>query len=106
MARPDSDESEFTPFFQESQPSFKRLPERSAQGTELATRSAVFAIGAGLLDYLAALAGGATAVYNRLTRGKYCPHCKARGNCNQRVCRSCKKLFFPEAVEIAPRICS
>lgn len=194
MSQPNSDESEFAPFFRESQTSFKRLPERPAQGSEMVTRSAVFAIGAGLLDYLASrqigsldrsgirdeisvllaavagafigrlrdarslcatepakrtqakfnvaaagaggavggasiaaiipaatvtglgfpivsalaaivlggavLAGGATAIYHILTKGKYCPHCGARGNCNQRVCRSCKRLFFPEAVEI------
>jgi hypothetical protein len=196
MPQANPEKHDFERFFRESQDSFKRLPEQPAQSSDVSTRSAVFGIGAGLINYLATrqipnldrsglrdevsallaaaagafigslrnprtlcatepekraqskfnvvaagaggavggasiaaiipatalatlglplvaalgavvlgaagLASGATALYNKAKRGKYCPHddCQKRGNCKQRVCRSCKRLFFPEAVEI------
>src|SRR5439155_4662912 len=41
---------------------------------------------------------GGTAVANRLRKRKHCPHkgCEAEGDCSQRVCRSCMRLFFPD----------
>jgi hypothetical protein len=41
---------------------------------------------------------GGSAVYNRISRKKYCPHidCGAKGNCKQRVCRRCLRLFWPK----------
>jgi hypothetical protein len=48
----------------------------------------------------AGLGAGATALYNRATKQKTCPRCGGKGNCKQRVCRVCKRLFFPEDVEL------
>lgn len=43
--------------------------------------------------------GGVTA-YQHALRTKNCPHCGYEGKCNQRVCRQCHRLFYPEDVII------
>lgn len=63
---------------------------------QLAAISAIAGLGPLAIGGVAVGAGGAL-VYNKLSKKKYCPHldCKAKGNCTQRVCRKCNRLFWP-----------
>lgn len=41
---------------------------------------------------------GGTYLLNKSFKTKKCPHCGHEGRCNQRVCRSCYRVFYPEKI--------
>jgi hypothetical protein len=46
--------------------------------------------------------GGISLIYQQLSRQKKCTHieCSKKGKCHQRVCRSCKRLFYPSDISL------
>jgi hypothetical protein len=57
------------------------------------------AFGGGILGAGAIGVAGAH-LNNYFAKTKYCPHCGEPGRCNQSVCRSCYKLFYPSEEQI------
>jgi hypothetical protein len=44
----------------------------------------------------AALGLGGTAIIDKRPKVKHCPHCGEKGDCRQKVCRVCKRLYYPK----------
>jgi hypothetical protein len=65
---------------------------------KLGTLTALF--DGGIVLGLAALGALGAAALNSARREKVCPHCGEEGDCKQRVCRHCYKIFYPAPVEL------